>query len=229
MSNADLKRTVNELVGRQHFAPATVERVDSFRMSLPLFIVYLGVDVDYIAQGLPNTNYFMWDTYDIEGIYETLENGEIPDHDMVYVTIASLKDPNNQRLAPPGHSNLQIMTLAPREYGVWNVEKGPAEGGYYHKDEEYRRRKNDLVDRLIHSAERILPDLGKHVDWQESATPVTQERFTRSTGGTSYGIEFATDQMGPMRYGPETEIPGLYLVGASMPAGHGIGTCYAAA
>jgi len=224
VSNADLKRTVNELVGRQHFAPATVERVDSFRMSLPLFIVYLGVDVDYVAQGLPNTNYFMWDTYDIEGIYETLENGEIPEHDMVYVTIASLKDPHNPRLAPPGHSNLQIMTLAPREYSVWNVEKGPAEGGYYHKDEEYRHRKNELVERLLASAERVLPDLRKHIDWKESATPITQERFTRSTGGTSYGIEFATDQMGPMRYGPETEIAGLYLVGASMPAGHGIGS-----
>jgi all-trans-retinol 13,14-reductase len=224
VSNADLKRTVNELVGREHFAPATVERVDSFRMSLPLFVVYLGVDVDYVAQGLPNTNYFLWDTYDIEGVYETLENGMIPDHDMVYVTIASLKDPDNRRLAPRGHSNLQIMTLAPREYDVWNVEKGPAEGGYYHKDAEYRRRKNELVDRLVTSAERILPDLRKHIDWKESASPVTQERFTRSTGGTSYGIEFATDQMGPMRYGPETEISGLYLVGASMPAGHGIGS-----
>ena len=104
------------------------------------------------------------------------------------------------------------------------MEKGPAEGGSYHRDAEYRRRKHELVERLVGSAERILPGLREHVDWQESATPVTQERFTRSTGGTSYGIEFAVDQMGPMRYGPETEIPGLYLVGASMPSGHGIGS-----
>jgi all-trans-retinol 13,14-reductase len=224
VSNADLKRTVNELVGREHFAPATVERVDSFRMSLPLFIVYLGVDVDYVAQGLPNTNYFMWGTYDIEHVYDQLERGIIPDEDLVYVTIASLKDPDNRRMAPAGHSNLQIMTLVPREYQVWAVDKGPAEGGYYHKDAEYRRRKHELVERLMASAERVLPGLRDHVDWQESATPVTQERFTRSTGGTSYGIEFATDQMGPMRYGPETEVGGLYLTGASMPSGHGIGS-----
>jgi phytoene dehydrogenase-like protein len=224
VSNADLKRTVHEIVGPEHFAPATLERVDAFRMSLPLFIVYLGVDVDYVAQGLPNTNYFMWGTYDIEHVYEQLEQGTIPDEDLVYVTIASLKDPDNPRMAPPGYSNLQIMTLVPREYRVWAVDKGPAEGGYYHRDSEYRRRKNEIVERLMVSAERILPGLRDHVDWQESATPVTQERFTRSTGGTSYGIEFATDQMGPMRYGPETEIAGLYLVGASMPAGHGIGS-----
>jgi all-trans-retinol 13,14-reductase len=28
--------------------------------------------------------------------------------------------------------------------------------------------------------------------------------------------------MGPLRMGPETEIPGLYLCGASTPSGHGI-------
>ena len=56
----------------------------------------------------------------------------------------------------------------------------------------------------------------------EAATPVTQERFTHSTGGTSYGIEFATDQMGPARLGYATEVEGLFLCGASTPAGHGI-------
>ena len=51
---------------------------------------------------------------------------------------------------------------------------------------------------------------------------MTQQRFTRSTGGTSHGIEYATDQMGPMRIGYETEVKGLFLCGASTPAGHGI-------
>jgi hypothetical protein len=30
--------------------------------------------------------------------------------------------------------------------------------------------------------------------------------------------------MGPLRIGPRTEIPGLYLCGASTPWGHGIGS-----
>jgi phytoene dehydrogenase-like protein len=222
VSNADLKRTVHELVGDAHFAPETVERVNAYRMSIPLFVVYLGVDIDYVAQRLPNTNYFVWGSYDIEGIYEQLENGQIPDEDLVYITVASLKDPGNERMAPEGHSNLQIMTLVPTDYRAWAVDKGPADGGSYHRDPEYRARKQDLVDRLMKSAERVLPGLREHVDWKESASPVTQERFTRSTGGTSYGVEFSVDQMGPLRMGPETEIPGLYLTGASTPTGHGI-------
>lgn len=225
VSNADLKRTVHGLVGPQHFSPETVERVDAYRMSLPLFIVYLGLDTDLVARGFPNTNYMMWGSYDIEAVYRKLEAGEIPDEDFTYITVTSLKDPDNERLAPRGHTNLQIMTVAPRGYNYWSVDKGPIDLGdnAYHQDAEYRRRKIDLAERLITAGERVIPGLREHIDWKEAATPVTQERFTRSTGGTSYGIEFATDQMGPLRLGPRTEIPGLYLCGASTPAGHGIG------
>ncbi|MBI3784620.1 MAG: NAD(P)/FAD-dependent oxidoreductase [Deltaproteobacteria bacterium] len=226
VSNADLKRTVTDLVGEQHFSAATVERVRAFRMTVPLFVVYLGIDVDLVAQGLPNTNYFVWGDYDLEAIYDELEAGRLPEKEFLYVTVASLKDPTSQRLAPPGYTNLQIMTLVPREYGLWNVGDDGAQEGAYHRDPEYRRRKEALAEHLIASAERIIPglsDLRAHIDWQESATPVTQERFTHSTGGTSYGIEFACDQMGPLRIGPETEIGGLFLCGASTPSGHGIG------
>jgi phytoene dehydrogenase-like protein len=224
VSNADLKRTVAELVGEAHFAPATVERVRAYRMSLPLFVVYLGARIDLAARGMPNTNYFLWGSYDIERIYRELENGRIPGEDFVYVTAASLKDPANPRLAPPGHANVQVMTLVPHDYALWNVAQDAVRSPDYHRDPEYRRRKAALAARLVGAAERVIPDLGAHIDWQETATPVTQERFTHSTGGTSYGIEFACDQMGPLRMGPDTEIAGLYLCGASTPLGHGIGS-----
>jgi phytoene dehydrogenase-like protein len=224
VSNADLKRTVRELVGESYFAPETVERVRAYRMSLPLFVVYLGVELDLVARGMPNTNYFLWGSYDIEAIYRALEEGRIPDEDFVYVTIASLKDPANPRLAPPGHANLQLMTLVPREYALWHVAPEEVADGSYHRDPDYRGRKSALAERLIGVAERVLPGLAGHIDWRETATPVTQERFTHATGGTSYGIEFACDQMGPLRIGPRTEIPGLYLCGASTPWGHGIGS-----
>jgi phytoene dehydrogenase-like protein len=224
VSNADLKRTVRDLVGEDRFSPQTVERVRAYRMSLPLFVVYLGVELDLVARRLPNTNYFLWGSYDIEAIYRALEDGRIPAEDFVYVTVASLKDPMNPRVAPPGYANLQIMTLVPRDYPLWNVEPNAAEAGAYHRDPEYRRRKAALAERLVGAAERVIPGLSTHIDWQETATPVTQERFTHSTGGTSYGIEFACDQMGPLRIGPGTEIPGLYLCGASTPWGHGIGS-----
>ncbi|MBW2362504.1 MAG: NAD(P)/FAD-dependent oxidoreductase [Deltaproteobacteria bacterium] len=223
VSNADLKRTVQELVGEEHFAPETAERVRAFRMSLPLFAVYAGLDIDLAALGHPNTNHWLWGTTDIEGIYDRIEGGELPDDNLAYITVTSLRDPESSHIAPAGHTNLQVMTLVPHDYAIWNVEKGPAAGGRYHRDPEYRRRKQALTDRLLETAAGLIPELRDHLHWREAATPVTQERFTHSTGGTSYGIEYATDQMGPARIGYATEIPGLFLCGASTPAGHGIG------
>jgi phytoene dehydrogenase-like protein len=225
VSNADLKRTVLELVGAEHFAKATVDRVRSFRMSLPLFATYLGLDIDLHAMGHPNTNYWIWGSYDIESIYEEIEGGKLSSKPLAYVTVASLKDPGNPHLAPSGSTNLQIMTLVPPDYDVWSVEEGPhaARSNRYHRDPGYRQRKHELASQLVDIAECVIPGIREHIEWQESATPVTQERFTHSTGGTSYGIELACDQMGPMRPGPGTEIGGLYLCGASTPSGHGIG------
>jgi all-trans-retinol 13,14-reductase len=223
VSNADLKRTVSELVGEQHFSCETVDRVRAFRMSLPLFVVYLGLDLDLAAEGLPNTNFIMWGSYDIEAMYDKLEAGQLLDGDFAYVTVASTKDPSNRRLAPKGYSNVQILTMVPGDCALWNVGEDAARTGSYHRNPEYRRRKDALTERLLTAAERIIPGLRQHIDWIEAATPVTQERFTLSTGGTSCGIEPACDQIGPMRLGPDTEIPGLYLCGASAPSGHGIG------
>jgi phytoene dehydrogenase-like protein len=224
VSNADLKRTVSELVGEEHFSQETVARVRGYRMSLPFFTAYVGIDVDLREQGVPNTNFWIWGSTDIEGIYEQLEAGHLPDVPFAFVSTASLKDPTNPHLAPGGQTNLQIMTVVPREYAIWNRESGPvAEGrNRYHRDPAYRQTKAELMERLFETAEIAIPGLREHVVWQESASPLTQERFTRSTGGTSYGIEFACDQMGPLRIGPETDIAGFYLCGASTPSGHGI-------
>jgi hypothetical protein len=51
---------------------------------------------------------------------------------------------------------------------------------------------------------------------------MTQTRYTASTDGSSYGIELATDQFGPLRPDVRTEVEGLYLSGVSTRSGHGI-------
>ncbi|MBJ19194.1 MAG: hypothetical protein CL933_07175 [Deltaproteobacteria bacterium] len=222
VSNADVKRTFAELVGREYWAPETVERVRSLKMAVPLFCVYLGLDIDLAARGMPNSNHFIWGDYDFEGIYDELDAGKLTSKAMCYLTAASLKDPESRHLAPEGHTNLQIMTLAPREYDVWHVGRGPADGGRYHRDADYRESKAALVEELIDTSQQIIPDLREHIVWKEAASPVSQERFTRSTGGTSYGIEMSCSQVGPLRLGPRTEIEGLFLCGASTPSGPGI-------
>jgi all-trans-retinol 13,14-reductase len=227
ISNADHARTVFGLVGEQHWDPATVRWTREAEMTLGLVCVYLVVDLD-LTNG-PNTNYFVFPTFETDGLYAELDRGELEgDEVFAYLAMASRKDPDNEHLCPTGQTNLQIMTLAPRGLDWWGVERSPVEGGPYRRNETYRRRKAQLTDALLDAAERVLADqlqgeaLRDHVVHLETATPLSQERYTRSTGGTSYGYVHSPEQSGINRPQHHTEIEGLWLVGANTASGHGI-------
>lgn len=222
VSNADLKRTVFELVGPEHWPAEFVERVAKMEMALPIFVVYLVLDRDLAAEGFTNANHFYCETDDIEGAYSSLEQGRLEDQAMVYITMSSLKDPTNERLCRPGQTNFQVMTLAPRDLGFWGLDKGPAAGERYRKNATYNKRKKELRDAAVAAAAKVIPGLEASIVYEETATPVTHERYTRSTGGTSYGIKCTPDQVLAGRPAFGTAVKGLFLVGASTMMGHGI-------
>lgn len=221
VSNADLKRTMLELVGPDQLSARTLGRVRRYRMSLPIFSVYLGVGVD-LRDRIPNTNHFIYSDYDIESAYSAISEGRMPENVSAYVTAASLKDPTNPRLAPPGCSSLEIMTMVPAQHSFWGVGEGPAAGEKYRRNPTYLARKREITERLIAEAERAIPGLGESILWKEASTPITHERYTLASGGTGYGIELSPDQFGPKRPRSQTEIKGLYLAGASTMFGHGV-------
>ncbi|MCP4434859.1 MAG: NAD(P)/FAD-dependent oxidoreductase [Actinomycetia bacterium] len=226
ISNADHARTVFGLVGEQHWDPGTVSWTREAQMTLGLVCVYLVVDMEVAG---PNTNHFVFPTYETDGLYAELDNGILEGPDMfAYIAMASRKDPGNELLCSAGQTNLQVMTLAPRGLKWWGVEQSPADGGRYRRGEQYRARKAQLTDALIDAAQRALAeDLGgqrlrDHIAHVETATPLSQERYTRSTGGTSYGYIHSPEQSGENRPQHRTEIDGLWLVGANTSSGHGV-------
>ncbi len=221
ISDADIKKTFLDFVGEEHLSAKTFGKVSEYRMALPLFCVYLGLDID-LSDRLPNTNYLISSNYDIEAIYRDCYEGRLPDDPPIFITMASIKDPHTEAIAPKGCSNLQIMTVVPSDYSFWHIEEGPAAGEKYSRKSEYLAIKESLMEKLIEGAEKVIPDIKEHIEWKEASTPITQERFTLASGGTSYGIECSTDQFGMNRPKPKTEIDGLYLAGASTVFGHGI-------
>jgi phytoene dehydrogenase-like protein len=222
ISNADLKRTVLELVGPEHFPPSWTERIAGFEMALPLFVVFLGLDVPPEQLPYGNCNRWWFGDYDFEASYARVTRGEMPDVPFLYVATASRKDPDNLRLAPPGHSNIQLMTIAPPQPAFWRVSADDVRAGTYEASEGYQAVKSELMHRMIAAAERVIPGLRDHVVFQEAATPLTQTRYTGATDGTSYGIAATPGQFLERRPGAATPIAGLFLAGASMRAGHGI-------
>ena len=223
VSNADLKRTAFELVGPSHLPAEYLDRIEGLEMALPIFVVYLVLDRDLGAEGFSNGNLFVCETDDLEGAYAALEAGRLDDQAMVYITLSSLKDPTNTRLCRPGQTNLQIMCLAPRDHEFWGVgEGGPAAGERYRRNAAYLARKKELRDAAVAAASQLIPDLESSIVFEETATPITHERYVRSTGGTSYGVKCTPDQALGNRPAFTTPLDGLFVVGASTMTGHGI-------
>jgi phytoene dehydrogenase-like protein len=169
-----------------------------------------------------NVNRWWFGHYDFATAYARVTRGEMPDVPFLYVATASRKDPTNPRLAPPGHTNLQLMTIAPPQPAFWGVSAEEVAAGTYEANEGYQAVKHALTERLIAAAERVVPGLGAHIVYREAATPLTHTRYTGSTDGTSYGIAATAGQFLERRPGAATPVAGLFLAGASMRAGHGI-------
>jgi len=222
ISNADLKRTVLELVGVEHFPPSWTQRIEGFEMALPLFVVFLGLDIPPERLPFGNVNRWWFADYDFDTPYAEVTRGEMPDVPFLYVATASRKDPENLRLAPAGQSNVQLMTIAPPQPAFWGVSEDELRAGTYEANEGYQAVKNAVMQRMIAAAEHVIPGLRDHVVFQEASTPLTHTRYTGSTGGTSYGIAATPEQFLERRPGTATPITGLFLAGASTRAGHGI-------
>jgi all-trans-retinol 13,14-reductase len=222
ISNADLKQTMDRLVGAAHLKRKTVVRTGSFEMAPALGVVYIGLRRDLRAEGHPATNYWIHPSYDIEAGYAAVARGEILDSPFAFISIASLKDPTNPRLAPPGVTNLQVMGVTPSSPAAWGVTEEQVQTGAYSKSEEYQRRKLAFGDSLIEYASRVFPGIRDEIAYCEVATPLTHRRFTSATAGTSYGIAATPGQYLWNRPPTKTEIDGLYLCGASCRTGPGI-------
>ncbi|GAB3499217.1 NAD(P)/FAD-dependent oxidoreductase [Amycolatopsis cihanbeyliensis] len=227
VSNADLKRTYLDLVGREHLRRRTIRRVERFRMSQPFFNCYLGVDVD-LGQWIPNTNFYSVPTAeDVTSLFRDLaENrGDYTLDERIeqarrrlpaYVSVTTVKDPGNPHAAPPGSSVLEVMTLVPGEPEAWGLDRWPEPSDNSYQDHPgYRRIKEAFTEIMIRRVKEVIPGIENHIVWREAATPLTQHRYTRASGGTPYGLELSIGQFGPLRPGVRTEIAGLYLCGAS--------------
>ena len=76
---------------------------------------------------------------------------------------------------------------------------------------EYAQEKDNLIERTYVDLERYLPGIRSKVNWVEAATPLTFNRYTLHTAGTSFGTKFEGLDISRSLF---KEIPGLFHVGS---------------
>jgi phytoene dehydrogenase-like protein len=214
VSNVDIKRTFLDLLAPEVVPAALRREVRGFEMSLPLGIVYAVLERDLAAEGVPVTNFLV--AGDTETAFGAARAGRFTAQPPVWLTSASLKDPGNDRVSRAGQTNVQLMAIVPAQPAAWGLQIGVQRG------EAYAAAKRAFRDQMMAGADRVLPGLSSAVVFEDVATPYTFSRYMGTTDGTSYGIALTADQLARNRPAAKTPIRGLFLVGASTRAGHGI-------
>lgn len=222
VSNADLKRTLLELIDPADLPSDVAAKARGYEMAAALFMTFLGVRGDLRARGLTNTNYWSFDGYDFEQFYAAGEREGPAAIKGSYITSGSLKDPATPTHAPPGMSTVEIMAIVPGRMDIWGTREAEVGGWAYKKSPAYLDLKQRIEDALIARFDRLCPGAAADIVYRESATPVTHARFTGASGGTGYGLAATPEQFLNNRPGYRGPLGGLYLCGASTRAGHGI-------
>lgn len=112
-------------------------------------------------------------------------------------------------LAPAGCSAVTLLHLiSEAEATTWLYKTAP----------DYATRKDAIADALFTTLENsVFPKFREHIVYKEVTTPASFVSYTRSRNGNIYGAACAA-----WRPGPQSPIPGLWLVGAATETGPGI-------
>ena len=193
-------------------APAWREEVRAMAPGLGFVALYIGLEGDIAAAGASSANHWIYEQDDIGRIWQQPADEDAPG---LFVSFPSLKDPAWQ--GPPTAEVLALVDHA--AFAPWLNHKQDAAERVERGD--YSAFKDWVAARLRAQFERHFPGLAPMVRFQEAATPRTQQHFTRTLGGSMYGLEMTGERMGSTALNLRTPVAGLLLAGQDV-AGPGV-------
>ena len=189
ISNANLKTTIFQLAGEQHFDPKFVADSQAVRLNNSSCQVYMalkpGQEFDDLGDLLFHSEHRGFDA-------EALCSRQISSRTF------SFYYPRTR----PGSDRYMIVSSTNAHYKDWGPLSEP----------EYEASKADLIETTLQCLEqRYIPDIRSKLDHVEASTPRTFEYYTRHQQGASFGTKF--EGLGVSRALPE-QVNGLFHAGS---------------
>ncbi|HUR27783.1 MAG TPA: FAD-binding protein [Planctomycetota bacterium] len=188
LSNANLKATVLDLVGREHFSATFAAGVESVRLNNSSCQVYLGVRA---GETIPFVNDLLFTstrpTFDSPALCDF--RGE----SRTFSFYSPKTRPQGQRFS--------IVSSTNANYDDWARLD----------DAAYEREKAALAEDTLRSLEKYLPDIRAKLDHVEVSTPRTFRFYTQHPSGASFGTKFEG-----LKYSMElgAQVRGLFHAGS---------------
>ncbi|MCF6155656.1 MAG: NAD(P)/FAD-dependent oxidoreductase [Candidatus Brocadia sp.] len=192
VSNIDARQTFFGLLEGKSDTPF-LQRIREMKESCSFCLLYLGVGEGIDLSELKR------------GFYHTATDARYVNDEWMYVSVPTKISP---ALAPP---NKQIISA------VVYMEKEK-----YNDITDWKSFKESMISGTINRLEEYVPDIKKHIEVKDAATPKTLERYTLNTNGAAYGWEVSVDQIWDNRLPHQTPIDNLYLTGHWTRPGPGI-------
>jgi len=198
ISNADMRQTVFEMVGAEHFPKRYIQRMEKMKYSSSIFAVYLATDLPVQDLGLSH-EMFCYQNHDHEKNFVEVENAELS---FIGITLPTLIDAS---LAPEGEHLVMLTALFP-----------------YQTKQVWQELKPVILEQMLARAELYLPGLKDHLLYVDAGSPETMRRYTQNHQGATYGWQVTPDQIGPGRVANQAPIKGLYFAGHWTTPGCGV-------
>lgn len=217
VSNADPHATFGKMFEPEDLSWRLRRRLSKTKYSLSCLSLFAAVDMDLEAAGADSGNYWYSATPAIEDGYMLDRSArQLADQTMpgMFVTVTTLKDPSKRK--NKGHHTIEAFSFVSYDaFEQW------AHSEYGERPADYERMKADLTDRMMRTADTVLPGLRDSAVFTALGTPLTNEHYAAASRGNLYGIEKSRWQVGPFAYQVNTEFRDLWMCGAST-VGHGV-------
>jgi len=214
VSNASALTTLKEMLPKGVLSADYLKKLEDYRPSMSTFIVWLGLN-KALRGKIKGYSIPVPSGRGPEDDYQSCLKGEV---DKVSFGV-TIYDNLFEGYSKPGTSNLMLLFLC--GYEPWRKFEADYRAG---RKKEYYKEKERWTNILIRRAEeKVVPGLSSMIEVKDSATPLTNWRFTRNPEGAIYGFEQSMNNAYMNRIDNRTPIKGLYLASAWGNPGGGYG------
>jgi phytoene dehydrogenase-like protein len=169
LSNANLKGTIFDMVGKEHFSSDFIAEAEKVRLNNSSTQVYIALSKGYIL-----------DENRCGDLLFTSSAPEFSSEKLLDKNITSRTFSFYYPKTRPGTDRCYIVSSTNAHYTDWaDLDAN-----------EYSHRKSVLIEQTLDHLERYVPEVRQHLDWTEAATPKTFERYTKHWGGASFGTKY---------------------------------------
>jgi len=205
VSNANAPDTFGKLLPPDVDYSNYKNKISKFRPSISSFCVWLGLNTGLRGR-IPGCNIHIASE---DGVEEGFKHSLKCDANRAGYAI-TLFDNYYEGYSASGKSTIMLTLLS--GYAPWKRFENDYFSG---NKKEYYNQKNKIEEILIQRTEKFLiPGLSSMIEEMDSATPLTNIRFTGNPEGAIYGYEQSMNNQFMDRIENNTPVEGLYLASA---------------